>query len=98
LINRHVPVRPFRALLIGVLLATSKTYGADPPTDAQIRARLIAESIRAYPGNCPCPENRDAAGRRCGARSAHSRAGGRTVLCYPEDVTDELVRRYRNAN
>lgn len=33
-------------------------------------------SSRVYTGNCPTPDSLDAAGRRCGARSAASRAGG----------------------
>lgn len=31
---------------------------------------------RVYSGNCPTPDSLDSAGRRCGARSAASRAGG----------------------
>ncbi len=31
---------------------------------------------RSYTGNCPTPDSLDAAGRRCGARSAASRPGG----------------------
>jgi hypothetical protein len=31
---------------------------------------------RQYTGNCPTPESIDAAGKRCGARSAASRPGG----------------------
>ncbi|MGR9437942.1 hypothetical protein ACU8V1_23485 [Rhizobium leguminosarum] len=33
-------------------------------------------SGRVYTGNCPTPESLDAAGHRCGARSATSRPGG----------------------
>lgn len=33
-------------------------------------------SSRIYTGNCPTPDSYDAAGRRCGARSAASRVGG----------------------
>ncbi len=33
-------------------------------------------SSGVYTGNCPTPESLDAAGRRCGARSAASRPGG----------------------
>ena len=85
-------------LCVAMLLAASNAQGADSPTDAEIRHRLVAESINAYPGNCPCPESTDAAGRRCGARSAYLRAGGRAPLCYPEDVTDDQVRRYRDTH
>lgn len=85
-------------LFAGLLLVASNAAGAGTLSDAEIRARLVAESARAYPGNCPCPENLDSAGRRCGARSAYSRTGGRAVMCYPEDVTDEQVRNYRDTH
>jgi hypothetical protein len=64
-------------------------------TDDEIRKYLIRESIASYPGTCACPYNVDRAGRRCGRRSAYSRPGGRSPLCYPGDVSDEQVQRTR---
>jgi hypothetical protein len=64
-------------------------------SDDEIRARLVRQSIAGYPGNCPCPYNVDGAGRSCGKRSAYSKQGGYTPLCYPSDVTEEVVGRYR---
>ena len=64
-------------------------------TDAEIRRHLVQRSIRAYTGSCPCPDNTDRAGRRCGRRSAYSRPGGEAPLCYPSDVSDDAVRRAR---
>lgn len=64
-------------------------------TDAEVRDYLIRRSIRSYSGNCPCPYNVDRGGRRCGGRSAHSRAGGAAPLCFPSDVSDAAVRRAR---
>jgi hypothetical protein len=64
-------------------------------TDAQIRQELIRRSIAGYSGNCPCPYNTDRAGRSCGRRSAYSRPGGASPLCYPDDVTKEMVDAYR---
>ena len=49
-------------------------------TDAQIKQEIIKESIGSYRGSCPCPYNTDRAGRRCGARSAYSRPGGRSPI------------------
>lgn len=63
--------------------------------DSEIRRYLITESLAAYPGNCPCPYNVDRAGRQCGRRSAHSRAGGYSPLCYARDISDAQVRRAR---
>jgi hypothetical protein len=64
-------------------------------TAEEVRAYLIQESITAYSGSCPCPYNTDRAGRRCGGRSAYSRPGGRSPLCFPGDISDELVGRTR---
>lgn len=56
---------------------------------------IINRSIRYYTGNCPCPYNRDAAGRQCGGRSAYSRPGGRSPICYPSDVTEAMIQAFR---
>lgn len=65
-------------------------------TDAQIKKLLIDESIAAYSGNCPCPYSSARNGSRCGRRSAWSRAGGEAPLCYPKDVSAEMVQEYRD--
>jgi hypothetical protein len=67
-------------------------------TDAEIKQSIIAESIASYRGNCPCPYNIDRAGHRCGARSAYSRPGGASPICYARDVTQKMVDDYRNGN
>jgi hypothetical protein len=64
-------------------------------TDDEIRQHLVRRSIASYSGNCPCPFNFDRAGRRCGARSAYSRPGGASPLCYPTDISAEQRRRAR---
>jgi hypothetical protein len=70
-----------------------------PPaiTDATVIARIIAGSIGAYPGNCPCPYSRDRAGRSCGQRSAYSKPGGYSPICYPADVTGAMIEAFRKA-
>lgn len=85
------------ALISAVLLslfATNLSHASDL-TDDQVRQLLIRDSLASYPGNCPCPYNSDRAGRSCGRRSAHSKPGGYAPLCYPQDVTEEMVERYR---
>ncbi|PYV71989.1 MAG: hypothetical protein DMG97_14605 [Acidobacteria bacterium] len=64
-------------------------------TDAQIKQEIIRESIASYRGSCPCPYNTDRAGRRCGVRSTYSRPGGRSPLCFEQDVTPKMVGDYR---
>jgi hypothetical protein len=69
-----------------------------PLTDAQIRQILIDESIAAYEGHCPCPYSKARNGSLCGKRSAYSKPGGAEPLCYAKDVTDDMVRDYREAH
>lgn len=81
--------------IVMATLLTAGVFAGEPLTDDEVRARIIATSIAAYSGNCPCPDNTDRAGRRCGDRSAWSKLGGEKPMCYPTDVSDEQVRRWR---
>ena len=64
-------------------------------TNDEIRRILVNQSVARYSGSCPCPYNTDRGGRRCGRRSAYSRPGGASPLCYPSDVSDSAVEAYR---
>lgn len=68
---------------------------ADTLTNNQVRQAMISESIASYQGHCPCPYNAAANGSQCGKRSAWSKAGGYAPLCYPTDISDEMVKAYR---
>ncbi|MBO6816401.1 MAG: SH3 domain-containing protein [Rhizobiaceae bacterium] len=68
---------------------------ATGPSVAQIKQLLIQRSHAYYSGNCPCPYNTTASGRRCGGRSAYSRPGGASPLCYPSDVSEAMVAEYQ---
>jgi hypothetical protein len=85
-----------------IVLAVAACVGSSPaiakPSDAQIKERIVQESIDSYPGNCPCPYNTDRAGRSCGRRSAYSRPGGYSPKCYPADVTAAEVKAYKARN
>ena len=83
------------ALAAGCLLLVATPSGASELTDQQIRRRLIAESIAAYSGPCPCPYNVMRNRKPCGSNSAYSKPGGRSPLCYEKDVSDSMVRNYR---
>jgi hypothetical protein len=80
----------------GYVRRGERCIGLDDATDDEVRELMIAASIAAYPGNCPCPYNTDRAGRRCGGRSAYSRPGGHSPLCYKSDISDEMVTRFRS--
>ena len=75
--------------------ARQSARGPSGPTDAEIRQILVRQSIAGYSGSCPCPYNTDRAARRCGRRSAYSKPGGASPLCYPGDVSDRAVEAYR---
>ena len=83
-------------LLCIMLVLTGSAYSAgNPVTDAEIRQQMIQESIASYSGNCPCPYNLARNGSRCGKRSAWSRPGGASPLCFDTDISDEMVERYK---
>jgi hypothetical protein len=87
------------AFAIAGMLSLGSTWAQERQalTDAQIRTLIIQESLRSYPGNCPCPFNADRAGRSCGGRSAWSRAGGARPICFADEISDEQIRRYRES-
>src|SRR5258708_10566969 len=85
-------------LMCVTLAAISPTHAAPPDqkkSTEDIKQAIIRESIAAYPGTCPCPYNVARNGSSCGRRSAYSRPGGYAPICYPSDVTDEMVEKYR---
>src|SRR6266705_1995829 len=77
---------------------TSAQTSKSSKSDAEIKQEIIRESIAGYSGSCPCPYNRDRAGRSCGKRSAYSRPGGASPVCYEDDVTPKMISAYRAAH
>jgi hypothetical protein len=87
------------AALAVVAVAFMPTSGtAKSMSDAAIKQAIIRESIASYPGNCPCPYNSARNGSSCGGRSAYSRAGGYSPLCYASDVSKADVEAYRRSH
>lgn len=81
----------------GPPLKQAKAAAAQPGR-SHVIGEIIEASMRSYSGSCPCPENRDRAGRRCGGRSAWSRAGGARPICYASEVTEAMIERYLAGN
>ncbi|MGX4911673.1 hypothetical protein ACUYGN_21105 [Enterobacter chengduensis] len=67
-------------------------------SDAQVKDKIIAESIADYPGVCACPFNQARNGSSCGRRSAWSKAGGYSPICYQNEVTAEMIKEWRERN
>ncbi len=80
------------SLLFGVCAVQAGPSGL---SDDEIARRIIAESIASYPGPCACPFNTTRNGSACGRRSAYSKPGGHSPVCYRDDVTPEDIARYR---
>ncbi|TQV89386.1 hypothetical protein [Aliikangiella coralliicola] len=80
---------------LGVVVLIIQVDAKEPLSDKEVTNILIKQSIRNYSGNCPCPYNRDRAGRRCGKRSAWSKPGGASPLCFASDVTKEMIGEFR---
>ena len=57
----------------------------------EIIQKIISDSIASYPGKCACPYQRTSNGSRCGKRSAYSKPGGYEPLCFPSDVTEQMI-------
>lgn len=57
---------------------------------------LMKASVWGYTGNCACPHYSDRAGRSCGARSAYVKPNGAKPLCYPTDVTPQMIAAFRS--
>uniref|UniRef100_UPI003BAD6C7C hypothetical protein n=1 Tax=Phytobacter massiliensis TaxID=1485952 RepID=UPI003BAD6C7C len=83
------------ALLISSDMATAKS---NPLTDDQVKQKIIEDSIASYPGTCACPFNTARNGSSCGRRSAWSKAGGYSPICYKKEVTKEMVKEWRQQN
>jgi len=76
----------------------SSSYARTPVSDTQVKKRIIAESIAEYPGPCACPFNQARNGSSCGKRSAWSKPGGYSPICYADEVTPEMVKAWRKRN
>jgi hypothetical protein len=85
-----------KLLLIICILSLASHAGAKISlSDAEIVQLIIRDSIASYPGNCPCPYNSTRNGSSCGKRSAYSKPGGYSPICYPNDVSAEMIEKYR---
>ena len=80
------------ALMLTALPLSAYSQGS---SDQEIKKQIIQQSIRDYPGSCACPYQRASNGSRCGKRSAYSKPGGHSPVCYEADVTDAMVRSWK---
>ena len=80
-------------LFIGLTLTFAADAKQATQSDEAIKKEIIQQSIQTYSGNCPYNTARN--GSRYGKRSAYNRVGGAAPLCYPEDVSDRMVKEFK---
>ena len=86
---------------VALFLAARAADAQPTPTDDEIRQQIVVQSVGAYQATghpCACPYNSASNGSSCGGRSAYSRPGGAAPLCYPTDVTDQMVADWKTKN
>ena len=77
---------------------TNRDKAREALDDVAIIALIIAGSVALYKATghpCACPSDLMRNGKPCGGRSAWSRAGGARPLCFPKDVTPEMISAFR---
>jgi hypothetical protein len=79
--------------------ASDSKRKAEAALTASAVAAIIVQASRAqyHAGGrpCACPDDTMRNGQACGGRSAYSRPGGASPLCYPSDVTAAMIETYR---
>lgn len=90
LLARSIAGFGFALIAGGALAQESRAVG-----DIALWKMIIRDSIAAYPRSCPCPYSADRLGQPCGDRSAYSRAPTAPTVCYPQDISEEQLARYR---
>lgn len=82
------------AAAVVLLIFAAPAFAREQPDDSEIRQKIIDQSVAAYTATghpCACPYNSARNGSSCGGLSACSRRGGASPVCYPSDVSDQMV-------
>lgn len=85
----------YATTILLLILFAAIPASAQRASDDAIKRQIIEESIRSYRGSCPCPYNTMRNGAQCGGRSAYSKPGGASPICYPEQVTPAMLADYK---
>ena len=89
------------ALAALAILSAGSAFAREPLSDAQVRDIMVKESVARYLATghpCACPYNLARNGSSCGGRSAYSRPGGASPLCYPKDISDGMVADWKRTH
>ena len=86
---------PYMLGFLMVLALPLTASAAQKQSDEQIKTLLVEQSRANYTGACPCPDNIMRNGKLCAGRSAYSKKNGKSILCSPADVTQEMINTHR---
>jgi len=88
-----------KIILISFLFINSASVFAQPKTtDDEIKKQIIAQSLSSYSGKCPCPYSVMSSGQSCGTKSAYSKPGGTSVICFLSDVNSTMIKNFKSNN
>lgn len=88
-------------IIIGIIVSSFTSSHAAQISDSDVAKKIVEESVSEYLASghpCACPYNTMKNGRACGGRSAYSRPGGEAPLCYPKDVSADMISEWRKAH
>jgi hypothetical protein len=93
------------ALIVATALGATAYAQTKAPSPSELSAMNDAQIVQAIIGRsramhqihepCPCPDDRDRDGRVCGRNSAYNKPGKRTPICFPRDVTPQMIKDFR---
>ncbi len=66
-------------------------------TEADVKDAIVKAAAKAHVGPCRCPDDLMSNGRRCGGNSAYERNRGDAPVCSANDVTPDMIDKYRRA-
>lgn len=86
-------LRTLMALTALLLMAACGDAGAQ--ADNRLRDELIARSVAAYSGQCPCPWSTRRGGAACGDRSSYAQGNRRGLYCFRKDIPAAVLAQHR---
>ncbi len=81
-------LRLFGVAALIVLVAACQPFGIS------IEQEVVNWAIANYNGDCPCPFSLNSFGEDCGAQSAWALQALNAPVCYPSEVTSDMIAQF----
>ncbi len=81
-------LRLFSVTALILLVAACQPFGIS------IEQEVVNWAIANYNGACPCPFSLDNFGNQCGDQSAWVLKALNAPVCYPSEVTSDMIAKY----